>query len=105
MGSGLDGAPSAKGSKSDLCTICILALWVRGLLKMRLLDLSPDLLICSLLLVWGKAENSLPGTTAAVAPSMCHEIAKTKEIKEREKKLFIFLLMEIISRGHDIGWV
>lgn len=31
--------------------------------------------------------------------------SKNKENQRERKKLFIFLLMEIISRGHDIGWV
>ena len=69
---------------------------------MKFLDLNPDLRIHDLL-VRGEGENSLLGTTSTVAPFMCHKILKTEEIKK--EKTFIFLLMEIISRGHDIGWV
>lgn len=70
---------------------------------MRLLDLNRDLLIHDLL-VRGEGENSLPGASSTVALCMCHTILKTEAIKE-EKKPFIILLMDIISGGHDIGWV
>lgn len=36
---------------------------------------------------------------------MRYTILKTEEIKERKTHIFIFLLMEIIFRGPDIGWV
>lgn len=75
-------------SKRGPHTICIIALWVRCLLEMRLLNLNPDLLVHDLL-VRGEGENSLPGATSTVALSMCHKILKTEEIKEEKKTIYI----------------
>ena len=96
-------SPAQSVSKWFPHTVCGTVLWVKSLLAMRLLDLSLDLLIHEIL-ERSEGENSWPETTSTGAPTVCHKILKTEEIKEKQKT-FIFLLMEIISRGHDIGLV